>query len=529
MTTQRSFAKGWPTGRRPVPAAISLAAALLIGGCQTTGIGSALDRANPFTETYEQVDGKLIDDIGKGEWSPPALGEDDSAPKAVVVPDGETMLRTLSDGLVSDQEMNRYLNEVAERLLAHSPITNAPVQIKVTSTESYDAAIAMPDGVIGIPIGMLRDVENEDQLAFVIGHEISHVLLGHHDIEWIGRFQGHLVGMADVGIGTVKGLSEKLPSGTVDTGRVERYARVADLTWQVTRDVFLTSWSRKQEDEADLLGMDLMTAAGYNGTEAIEFFNRYVAWLEQQREKTPPEDDAGAEDDVAAKMGESTSVWDMALAAGETGLQSARARLKERHRDVEARRDSLDEYFAREYEDLELPAVSTESFLARRRQSQDVFDAYSAAKDVSDALDAERMEDARRYSLRAVSGATGRDGAVRLARYRVRLAEKKVAKARENLLIALREPGAGLPVYKRLIESYVAEGDKEGAFEVVRKAWGDLGAIMPLYPFMIYFTAQTGDVRATNELVTGCRIAFREYLERCQEAAAGTLNTKESG
>lgn len=509
-------------------AALVAAVALVAGGCQTTGVGSAFNNANPFAETYEQVDGKLIDEVDQGEWSPPELGKDDSALKAVIVPDGETTLRMFSNGLVTDPEMNRYLNQVAQKLLVHSPITNAPIRIMVTPTESYDAAIAMPDGVIGIPIGMLRDIQNEDQLAFVLGHEISHVLLEHHDIEWIGRFQGHLVGMADIGIGTVKGLTEKAPAGTVDTGRVERYARIADLSWQVTRDVFLTSWSRKQEDEADLLGMDLMIAAGYNGTEAVQFFNNYLAWIEQQRENDPPEEEGAEQDRDAALMASSTSLWDMALSAGESGLKAARKELAKKHRDVEARRDSLDEYFAREYEDQELPDVSKDSFLSNRARSKSVFDAYAAAGAVFTSLDSDQLGDAQQQSLRAVSGATSRDGAVRLARYRVRMAENKPDKARENLLIALREPGAGLPVYERLVESYLAEGDTEGAFGAVRKAWEDLGAVMPLYPYMIYFTAQTGDVRATNDLVTGCRLAFREHLERCQDAAEGKLDTKGS-
>lgn len=49
---------------------------------------------------------------------------------------------------------------------------------------------------IVISMGVLTDVETEDELAFIIGHELSHILLDHHDVQAYVKKQEELVNLS---------------------------------------------------------------------------------------------------------------------------------------------------------------------------------------------------------------------------------------------------------------------------------------------------------------------------------------------
>ena len=92
-------------------------------------------------------------------------------------------------------------------------------------------ALCLPGGKIAVFSGMLRVVQNDDQLAAVIGHEVAHAL-AHHASERIARAQREgnpLIGLA---------------------------------------------YNRAQESEADHIGLFLMTFAGYAPRQAVVFWER---------------------------------------------------------------------------------------------------------------------------------------------------------------------------------------------------------------------------------------------------------------
>jgi metalloendopeptidase OMA1, mitochondrial len=92
-------------------------------------------------------------------------------------------------------------------------------------------AFCLPGGKIGVFTGLLQVVENDDQLAAVIAHEVSHAL-AHHTSE-----------------------------------RIERQEEFGDGIWSL-------SFDREQESEADHIGVFLMTFAGYDPEQAIVFWQR---------------------------------------------------------------------------------------------------------------------------------------------------------------------------------------------------------------------------------------------------------------
>lgn len=103
-------------------------------------------------------------------------------------------------------------------------------------------AFALPGGKIGVYTGLLQVATTQDQLAAVISHEVSHVL-ANHSAERMSE------GMAaQVGVGVAS-------AATGVNG---------ELLGMASNVFFTLPHSRTQESEADLLGLDLMSKAGFD-------------------------------------------------------------------------------------------------------------------------------------------------------------------------------------------------------------------------------------------------------------------------
>ena len=113
-------------------------------------------------------------------------------------------------------------------------------------------AFARPGGKIGVYSGLLKVAKNQDQLATVIGHELTHVLAQHSN-ERLSRDQLTGIGLAvaDAAIGSSQGGG----------------ATMAALGLGVQVGIALP-YGRTQESEADRLGLELMARAGFKVSES---------------------------------------------------------------------------------------------------------------------------------------------------------------------------------------------------------------------------------------------------------------------
>lgn len=112
-------------------------------------------------------------------------------------------------------------------------------------------AFALPGGKIGVYTGLLKVATTQDELAAVIGHEVSHVLAGHS----AERVSNQMVAQVSVGIAQARGGSGQLVNA-------------------VSQAFFLLPFSRTHETEADLLGMDLMAKAGFDPRASITLWQK---------------------------------------------------------------------------------------------------------------------------------------------------------------------------------------------------------------------------------------------------------------
>lgn len=119
-------------------------------------------------------------------------------------------------------------------------------------------AFAMPGGKVGVFSGLLEMVENEDQLASVLAHEIAHVTARHTHERYS---QSGLLGGANIASAVAVGMS--VPGIYISGSPLSGVSNLAQL-----------SFDRGKEKEADHIGLIYMARAGYNPREALKFLEK---------------------------------------------------------------------------------------------------------------------------------------------------------------------------------------------------------------------------------------------------------------
>ena len=120
-------------------------------------------------------------------------------------------------------------------------------------------AFALPGNKIGIHTGMLTLVDNQDQLAAVIGHEIGHVLAKHSN-ERASQEMAVNQGMAMIqAVAAPQSALGQTAFGLLGVGA--EYG-------------ILMPYSRVQESEADIIGVDLMAKAGFDPRQSVTLWQK---------------------------------------------------------------------------------------------------------------------------------------------------------------------------------------------------------------------------------------------------------------
>ncbi len=183
---------------------------------------------NPYTDREQNINMSSDEEIAIGLQSAPAMAQQHG-------------------GLYPDQKLQSYIDNIGNKLVNSSIAKETPYKYEfhLLADPNTINAFALPGGQIFITYALLSKLENEDQVAGVLGHEIGHVL-GRHSAERIAEHEfwktistGASVG-ADMG-GLVNGIGQNVLLGN----------------------------GRGDELESDKLGVLFMINSGYNPEEMI--------------------------------------------------------------------------------------------------------------------------------------------------------------------------------------------------------------------------------------------------------------------
>lgn len=164
--------------------------------------------------------------------------------------------------MVKDPFLNEYVNRIGKRLANSTEAAESefPFTFEVVADPSINA-FALPGGPMFINTGLLKAVDNEAQLAGVMGHEMSHVILRHGTNQASKRNVIQLTAI----------LGSQLAGNTSMTGRLSQLG-IGAFAGGV-----LLKFSRTAESQADLMGSHLMSEGGYDPMEMARFFHKLNA------------------------------------------------------------------------------------------------------------------------------------------------------------------------------------------------------------------------------------------------------------
>lgn len=157
-----------------------------------------------------------------------------------------------SIGLVNDPQLQAYVSAIGMKMAAASERPNLPWEFHVVNDASVNA-FALPGGFIFVTRGLLTYINDEAELATVVGHEIGHVT-NRHSVQMISKSQ-----LATLGLGL----------GSVLSSDVARFAGIAGQGLQV---LFL-KYSRDAENQADVAGFRYALGQNYDVREMASVFH----------------------------------------------------------------------------------------------------------------------------------------------------------------------------------------------------------------------------------------------------------------
>lgn len=166
---------------------------------------------------------------------------------------------------VVDPELTAYVSQVGQRLAAVSD-RSLPYEFTVIN-DSIPNAWALPGGKIALNRGLLTELNNEAELAAVLGHEIVHAAARHGAQ---GMERGLLLKGAVLATAVTAGGGE--------------YAPLVLGGAQVAAQLVTQKYSRDAEREADLYGMRYMSRAGYDPWAAVSLQETFVRLSEGRQE-----------------------------------------------------------------------------------------------------------------------------------------------------------------------------------------------------------------------------------------------------
>jgi predicted Zn-dependent protease len=157
-------------------------------------------------------------------------------------------------GPVQDTALNGYVSGVGRALASRTHRPNMPYSFRVVNA-TYINAYAFPGGSIACTRGILASLNDEAELAALLGHEIGHVN-ARHTAEQMSKGQ-----VSNILVGGLSIIADVAAPGL---------GQVASSLGGFGAGAFLASYSRDNERQADALGTEYMVKAGYGPDGMVE-------------------------------------------------------------------------------------------------------------------------------------------------------------------------------------------------------------------------------------------------------------------
>jgi predicted Zn-dependent protease len=170
-------------------------------------------------------------------------------------------IRWRDPAYLDDPDVEAYLNQLGGQLAAASNDPGLGFYFFLINDQSINA-FAMPGGYIGVHVGLILSAQSESELAGVLAHEISHVTQRHISRQLYNSKQVGMASMLAMGLALLAARSSGQVAGAAIVG-----AQAGAISSQL-------AFSRDFEREADRMGFDTLSRAGFDVRGMGGFFER---------------------------------------------------------------------------------------------------------------------------------------------------------------------------------------------------------------------------------------------------------------
>lgn len=500
--------------------------ALIVAGCAATkdAVDTVKGKLGPSGDTKT-----LIVELVPGPYQPSSL--------AIGVDRDLAQRRSVSPGFVHAEGLERYLQSLRVKLLDASAVTGVPGVIRIVAEDSFDA-YSTADGNVYIALGWFESFDNEDEVAALLAHELSHVLRKHHTADPLSKFQKQAMAAMTYGLEVQKTVGAaadkaqgsagiKLPgksgkAGTVPfTGNADSNQRTlhrAQMSINLTDKALLPAWSRGQEREADLLGIDLLVKAGYDPGAMGSILTKLRA-SEPSREAL----DKTRETQMTSATAEvQKGNWSDAAKLASTEFLSS---MSSSHPPTEVRITDAGDYLRKFYPDLKAPPLRTVAWRKVQEESKNRTILFNFGKSLS-AEQTIRKGDVKAAYVLAKQGIAGPTAHESYPNWIASMAADVNNAPVDARRFAQEAVNAPEPV-NAAFENYVGLLERQNNIrqalveaEAAQKIFGDVASWKVT---RIRLLRKAGDEAGAKSLEVDCGLNAPEYKSLCSEAGNTAL------
>jgi Zn-dependent protease with chaperone function len=447
----------------------------------------------------------------------------------------------LNNAPLAQPQMVSQLQAIVDRLLLNWTETPKPVvEIFILPDKSYSGDAA-GTGQIFVNTGLLERADSEDEIAFVLAHELAHILRGHiKERQTAIAANNGMISFASQG--AVYGImlshtgQQQLSRGS--TGAVLTAFQLGEILLAANESVGDAGWSREQEYEADKLGLDLLIKShAYTPAAFRPVFERVAAEskdVEQRRAELKGTITQsvilGAGYAFGNSNGSNTplSSGDSAALVGSVLASPLAEKIvdsilpADTHPIALDRRDQLQIYATTLWPDIDPMDPKPNPFTAgaQAKQMRAVFDAVRTVDEINQAINDHKFQDARHLVSQP---AFGRAMPLQqsLLRAKLAFAQGDTAASQRQLQAVIRDPVAPADAFTLLASVQASAGQTDAALATLDGGQTRFDSEAGFIPYRIAILRQAGRDKDVADTLKRCSTlnGGRVLLDSCQKAA----------
>jgi predicted Zn-dependent protease len=443
-------------------------------------------------------------------------------------------------GLVPAPAFHAYLNGVLGKLLAQSPVRNVPAKVYVRASGDW-AAKTTADANIYVALGTLLRLDDEDEVAALLAHEAAHVILGHANADIVQDVQQRAIQVSTLALDTrdfVQGVKSGMPRTGSDKAGVKEQSRALLLNTMLVAP----AWTREQERDADLLGVDLLVRTGYSPSAMTSLLAKQKSF-ETERAADP---ETAALDKQLAAFGidvnamaaeQTTKATDPGGVAGQglgaiagSAIGSALswgsrqlAAAGKSHPKTEDRIDDTKDYIKSRYADAAKKTPQVEAWDAAKEAGGtiDVLEGYIAAIEAKGALADGNVTSAGKLVKPSLAGVTRAHAYPNYVDAAVQVASGASAAAIADYERVLGGPEPAGAIYSEAAALYLRTGNREKARATIEKGYARMKEPPSLTVPLIRTYRELGLQASADKIALQCAARWPKMQALCSQEARG--------